>query len=294
MSKRLVHVARDGKVLGQYPTEQLSLLMDSGQFLPTDLCYSDACPEWTPMPEFLKKIQVPKYTRARQVEGSASGESFPRSGHRSGHHTAALLSGWIAFLLMLSAVIGSGFWILTLYSEIARKDAQLDEAGKKLAEKEKENQRLLFVSREVAEAGIVRGSIILRNEAGKRVAMPGIEIYLYPRKVIEGYLDSRTAELGRLPSGTNVDGNDFYTTNLPSPLASTSTDSSGRFEFSVPDPAEYVLVSRINSTSQAGAQVSRIWFVGFNSQDPLNTLVQITESNCVQQFVPSLMIVEGR
>jgi hypothetical protein len=195
---------------------------------------------------------------------------------------------------MLSAVIGSGFWILTLYSEIARKDAQLDEAGKKLSEKEKENQRLLFVSREVAEAGIVRGSIITRNEAGKRVAMPGIEIYLYPRKVIEGYLDSRTAELGRLPSGTNVDGNDFYTTNLPSPLASTSTDSSGRFEFSVPDPAEYVLVSRINSTSQAGAQVSRIWFVSFNSQDPLNTLVQITESNCVQQFVPSLMIVEGR
>ena len=77
------------------------------------------------------------------------------------------------------------------------------------------------------------------------------------------------------------------------PLKTTTTDASGRFEFPVTDPGEYVLFTRMNSFAQ-GAQVLRIWLVAFNSQDPLNTLVQINESNYVQQFVPSLMVVDGR
>ena len=164
---------------------------------------------------------------------------------------------------------------------------------KKLGQKEKENQRLLFVSREVAESGVVRGSVIVRNEAGKRVAMPGVQVFLFPRKVIESYLEARAAEVTRLPAGTSTDGNEFFTANLPQAAASTTTDASGRFEFPVPAPGEYVIFTRMNIFAQ-GAQVARIWFVAFNSQDPLNTLVQINEANCVQQFVPSLMVVEGR
>ena len=41
------------------PAEQLALLTQSGQFLETDLCYSETRKEWVPLPEFLKKIEMP-------------------------------------------------------------------------------------------------------------------------------------------------------------------------------------------------------------------------------------------
>ncbi|MCK9588899.1 MAG: hypothetical protein WC076_00370 [Terrimicrobiaceae bacterium] len=293
MSNRLVHVARNGKVLGQYPPEQLAALIDTGHFLDSDLCYSETCPEWIPMPEFLKKIDAPKYSTVHAGESKPSAGGYPRRGRRSRRNVTALLSGWIAFLLALSAVIGSGFWIASLSSEIGARSARIAELDKKLEEKEKENLKLLFVSREMAESGIVRGCIVLRNEAGKRVAMPGVPVFLFPRKVIENYIETRAGESARIPAGTNVGENEFFTTNLPSPTAATSTDASGRFEFPVSEPGEYVLFTRIGGFAQ-GKQTTRIWFVAFNSQDPLNTLVQISETNCVQQFVPSLMIVEGR
>lgn len=291
MNKRLVHVARDGNVLGQYPVEQLASLSESGFLLDTDLCYSDARPEWAPLPEFLKKTEMPKFSMGRAQDGKRKG--YAGRGHHAKRHFAAILSGWAAFLLALSALVGSGFWIAGLYSEIGQKSDQLEEMEKKLAGKEKENQRLLFVSREVAESGIVRGSVILRSEAGKRVAMPGVQILLFPRKAIESYLAARAADVLRIPVGTSMDGNEFFTAGLPPATASTTTDASGRFEFPISEPGEYVLFTRMNSITQ-GAQVARIWFVAFNSQDPLNTLVQINETNSVQQFVPSLMIVEGR
>ncbi|MFA7343774.1 MAG: hypothetical protein WC003_05675 [Terrimicrobiaceae bacterium] len=293
MSKHLVHVARAGNVIGQYRAEQLPSLVDSGFFFETDLCYSEACPDWTPLPEFLKKIEPPKYLRASEGEGKTSGGRHPGRGRRAKRNTAVLLSGWIAFLLALSVLTGAGFWIAGLHAELRKSSVRFEELEKKIAEKEKENQRLLFVSREVAEPGLVRGSIVLRSESGKRVAMPGVQVFLFPRKAIANYLEGRASEVSRIPAGTTVDGNEFFTAGLPMASAGTTTDASGRFEFSVPDPGEYVLFTRMNSFAQ-GAQVPRIWFVAFNSQDPLNTLVQINEANCVQQFVPSLMIVDGR
>ena len=293
MSSRLIHVARDGKVLGQYPPEQLSALMDTGLFLESDMCYSEACPEWTPLPKFLEKTDAPKYLQGRARESKLSDTTYRGRGKRSKRNRSAILSGWIAFLLALSVLIGAGFWIAGLYEELQQKATQIEEMEKKLAAKEKENQRLLFVSREVAEPGLVRGSIVIRGEGGKRVAMPGVQVFLFPRKVIANYLEGRAAEVSRIPAGTSVDGNEFYTAGLPASAASTTTDASGRFEFPVPEPGEYVLFTRMNIVVQ-GAQASRIWFVAFNSQDPLNTLVQINETNSVQQFVPSLMIVEGR
>ncbi len=291
MSKRLVHVARDGNVIGQYPVEQLAPLAKSGFFLATDLCYSEARPEWTPMPEFLKKSEMPKFSLGRPDDGKKRG--YAGRARHSRQDLSAVLSGWAAFLLALSALVGSGFWIAGLYSEIGQKSDQIEEMEKNLASKEKENQRLIFVSREVAEPGIVRGSAIIRNEAGKRVAMPGVQILLFPRKAIESYLEARAAEASRIPAGTSMDGNRFFTIGLPPATASTTTDASGRFEFPVHEPGEYVIFARMNIVVQ-GAQAERIWFVAFNSQDPLNTLVQINETDCVQQFVPSLMIVEGR
>lgn len=291
---RSVHIARNGKVIGQYPPEQLAALMDSGHFFDSDLCSSEAFPEWTPLPEFLKKIDVPKYSRTKNSDPVVSEKYTSRSDRRSSRRSRpSALIGWIAFLLALAALVGAGFWIAGLYSDLAAQDLRVRELGKQLAAKEKEYQRLLFVAREVAEPGIVRGSIVLRNDAGKRVAMPGVQVSMFSRKVIAGHLEQKGAEAAQLPAGSSVDGAEFFLAGMPAPIAATTTDASGRYEFQVPEPGEYVISSFIASGNAVG-HFNRLWFVSFDSRDALNTAVDITETNVVQQFIPSLMIVHGR
>lgn len=294
MTNRLVQVARNGKIIGQYPPEQLAALVDTGNFLESDICYSEGLPEWLPIGEFLKRTDVPKYSRTKSTP-SSPGTSTRSSRHerRGRQKSGPLIAGWIAFLLAISALAGAGFWIADLYERLASEGERVRQAEEKLAEKEKEYQRMLFVAREISDPGIVRGSMILRNDSGKRVAMPGTQISLFPRKVVEQHLELRKSATEQIPAGTNVDGIAFFLEGMPQPLASTTTDASGRYEFSVPEPGEYVLSATVTSPTPNG-QTRRLWFVGFNSNDPLNTVVDITETNGVQQFIPSLMIVEGR
>jgi hypothetical protein len=295
MSNRIVHVARAGKIIGQYPPEQLAALLDSGHFFESDLCHSESHPEWTPMPEFLKIVAAPKYSKAHAERDRApeTGRSS-RRGHRSRHdHSSAMLSGWVAFLIAVSTLVGAGYWINSLYRELAARTVQVDDLGKQLEEKDKEIQQQLFASRELAENGIALGSLILRNNAGKRVAIPGQQVLLFQRKDIEAYLEMRAARLAQEPSGAPINGPEYFSTDLPKPMNSTTTDASGRFAFPIADPGEYVIFSHMGGLAQ-GAQQSRIWFVAFNSNDPLNTIISLDDMNAVQQFLPSLMIIEGR
>ncbi len=301
MSTRLVQVARNGKIIGQYPPEQLASMMDSGHFFDSDFCLAEGSGEWLPLPEFLKSVEAPRYTRTKSREESepasrsSGGDAPSRHSRRSrkGQAQGAVLAGWIAFLLALSALAGAGFWIAGLYGQLAGMEVKVQETEKQLELKEKENQRLFFAAREVAEEGIVRGSMILRNDAGKRVAMPGVQVSLYRRKELEEHLDERYTKLKQLPDGESVDALQFFQGGMPKAVGSTATDANGRYEFAIPEPGEYI-VSALLSTSSPKGTSSRLWFVAFNSEDPLNTVVDLTESNGVQQLIPSLMIVEGR
>jgi len=295
MTNRLVHVARNGKIIGQFPPEQLASLMDTGHFLDSDQCFSEGSTEWLPLPEFLRKTDAPRYSRTKNREGAgpSSTGSTSRRDRRTQRNAGPILAGWIAFLLTLAALAGSGFWIAGLYVELDGQRVLVEEIQSKLAAKEKDYQRLLFVAREVAEPGLIRGSLILRNDSGKRIAMPGIQVSLYPRKAIEEHLSARSREAAALPAGTTVDAAAFYLKDLPRPIATTTSDASGRYEFQIPEPGEYIIFTTIVSAHQSG-QINRLWFVAFDSRDPLITVVDITETNGVQQFIPSLMIVEGR
>jgi len=296
LKNRTVHVARDGMVIGQYPPMQLVSLLDTGGILPTDLCYSALLPAWTPVLEFIEKTGVEKFSRASapseegSVEKATSRAPFSeRSPSRKRNNAEnTLIGGWMAFLLAAAALVGAVFWILSQQTEIAARDAEIVRLRDEVGKKEKENQRLLFVSRELAELGTVRGSLVMRNMAGKRIAIPGAEVRMFRRNVIEAHLDTRFTEAAGLPADQQRDAAQFLLLGLSAPLASTITDASGRFEFSVPEPGEYVLISQI------AAPRPRLWFVSFDSRDPLNTLVEISEANSVQQLVRSLMILQGR
>ncbi|MEI6034301.1 MAG: hypothetical protein WCS65_08505, partial [Verrucomicrobiae bacterium] len=124
MSDRLIHIARDGKIFGQYSPERLACLVDSGQVVGSDFCYSDAAPEWVTLEEFLKNSGVPKYSRTKESADKPPASS-ERHDHRSGQGIAFALAGWIAFLLVLSASVGSGFWIAQLYGEMGRQGLRI-------------------------------------------------------------------------------------------------------------------------------------------------------------------------
>ncbi|MDX2081820.1 MAG: hypothetical protein SFU53_13635 [Terrimicrobiaceae bacterium] len=297
MSSRMVHVARGGKVIGQYPPEQIASLFDTGHFVPSDLCFSEAIPEWTPVEEFLKKADAPRFSRAKekapepdsQKSGSPQGSRRGSRRSRRGGPSGALLGGWIAFLLALTAVVGLVVWIGALHDQISELKGEVEKAEARAVASEKEYQRLLFVAREVAEPGVARGNVVLRNEAGKRMAIPGLQVGLYPRRQMEDYLDQKFPELASLPQG--ADPLAFLLGGLPQPAATTSTDASGRFEFKVPEPGEYVLVAILGNS---GGETGRVWLVGFDSRDSVNSLIEVNDANSVQQLVRSLMIVEGR
>ncbi len=292
MSSRTIHVAREGRVLGQYPLEQVASLYETGHFVVTDMCYSDAVPEWLPIEEFLQRANPPRFQRGRAMEEEAPRPAPERRSSRRAGRKPAMgsgLSGWILSLFLVAALVGSIFWIMSLHEEILTARADVQKAEAKLAEKEKEYQKMLFVAQEMAESGTVRGSAVLRDGAGKRVAIPGLTVFLLPRETVEKYLDERFEFAAKLPPNTEVNPSKFLLENLPSPTAQTTTDSSGRYEFKIPTPGEYVLVASLEDPS-----ASRVWFVAFNSEDPLNTKVDLNDLNSVQQLVRSLMIVEGR
>jgi hypothetical protein len=291
MKSRTVHVARDGKVIGQYPPDQVASLLETGSFLSTDLCYSESNPTWVPIKEFLEKSGTTKFSRTKDRAAGTLPERRGSSGRSSRKKQAStMIAAWIALLLALAALVGAGFWIFELHKEIAGKDEELAKLRLTVAEKEKENQRLLFVSREVAEPGTVRGSMVLRNDGGKRIAVPGTQVNLFKRNAIESHLDRKFAEAATLPSDAKLDAGAFLVQGLPQPDSTTTTDASGRFEFAVPEAGDYVLIAG----AHASGGTQRLWFVSFDSRDPLNTLVELTDANTVQQFLRSLIIVQGR
>ncbi|MEI6073381.1 MAG: hypothetical protein WCS31_16455 [Verrucomicrobiae bacterium] len=207
----------------------------------------------------------------------------------------AAMRGLIPWLVLGAALAivaaGTTLWALKLTVDVSDLKKNLAAAAAENSELKKNYQNVFFSAREVAAADQVRGRIILRDATQKRVPLPGIQVRLYPRAEIEAHLSARYASIAE------VDGNDpallslHFLKNIPSPIEVASTNSDGRFEFKIPAPGEYVIQTSIRS-AKTGAM--RLWFVAFDSRDPMNTAVDITESNAVQQFNPLLMLVDGR
>ncbi len=291
MKNPLVTVEREDKVIGQFPPRELPALYDTGRIFDSDLCHSEERPEKVSVRRFLRAMEAQEHFHIPTRSDGHGSET--RRKRQTEKFMAPLIAGWAAFLISLALLVASAVWIGSLYGELAKSSARYAELENKLGAKEKDYQRLLFVSREIAEPGLVRGSVILRNEGGKRVAMPGIQVHLHPRETVESHLSAKAEEISKMPDASNIDQAAFYASGLPNPVDSTTTDASGRFEFRVPSEGEYVLYTSISSPTSKGL-ATKLWFVSFNSRDPVNTAVDLGEANCVQQFIPSLMIVNGR
>lgn len=288
MSARLVHVARDGKVIGQFPPTQVATLLERGDFTEEDFCYSDAFGEWLPINEYLQRAAIPKFQRAKE---ETDAPKPPRRPPRAQPGGGAALGAFVAFLFTFAALVGAVFWIANLYDRIEVAKGDVEKARQAQAAAEREYQKLLFLSAETAPEGSVRGSIVLRNSAGRRIAIPGLSLSLYPRDLIEGHLDGVFERIGSMNVG-EAELPVALTDGLGAPASVTTTDASGRFEFKLPGDGEYVIVTVVGAESPE--LPGRVWFVGFNSTDPANTNIELTDGNRVQQFVRNLVVIEGR
>lgn len=280
-----ISVSRNGKVIGEYHPLQMASLLETGHLQGDDYCLDAGSSQWVPIKEFIRRGSVPDYSRKH-----AGAEAPARTQPRRGEGTKL---GWTLILIFAAALMiwGTIFWIGKLSEENAGLRAQLDLADTANTDLKQKYQSLLFAAREVASNDLVRGKVIIRDPTGKRVVLPGIKVRLYPRAEIEAFLSERHSRIAEAGGTDPARLCAHFLKDIPPPIETTTTDSDGRFECKVPQPGEYVIQTSIRS---ANTGEMRLWFVTFDSRDPLNTPVDITESNVVQQFNPLLMFVEGR
>jgi hypothetical protein len=279
-----ISVSRNAKVLGEYHPLQMGSLIETGHLQNEDLCLDPESSQWIPISEFM--LRIPEYSPKHSAETTPPAIAESRQGDRkiSG---IILLLGFIALI----AAWGALFWSGKISAEIDDLKTRLAKAEAATSEWKQKYENVLFAAREVASNDLVRGKVIMRDATGKRVVLPDVKVRLYRRAEIEAYLSDRYA---RIAESGGTDPNRLSThflKSLPAPIETSTTDSDGRFECKIPRPGEYVIQTGIRSAKTGEL---RLWFVTFDSRDPLNTPVDITESNVVRQFNPIFMLNEGR
>jgi len=282
-----VSVKRKDEVIGEYLPLQMGSLLETGHLQNADLCFDLKSGQWIPIRAFLRRRRIPGYSRSggRNFLGSQRGNR-QRQRARS-RLTFRLLLGFFTMALASGAV----FWWGKTAEEIEVLKIAIANAEAANSEWKQKYENVLFAAREVAANDLVRGKVILRNAAGKRIVLPDVKVRLYPRAEIESYLSDRYARIAEAGGADLARLSAHFLKNLPPPLETTTTDSDGRFECKIPKPGEYVLQTGIRSAKTGEV---RLWFVAFDSRDPLNTPVDITEANVVRQFNPIFMLSEGR
>ncbi len=278
-----VNISRDGKTLAEYSLLQLPSLLETGHLKEGDLCLDSATEKWVPIREFMRTI--PDYSRRR---GTPLVET-----EREGRFSSTRSINWIPWAIatvVLVTAIPLGFLSVALQQEVAVLKDRVASAEAESTRWQSEYNKVLFAASEVAPEDVVRGRLIVRDTSGKRMSPPNVKVRLYPRRQIEEFLAERdaTARAAGLSGESLVV---HFASGLPDPMEISTTNSDGRFEFAIPEPGEYVIQAGVFS-ARNGQRIS--WFVSFDSRDPLNTPVDLTESNRVRQYLPLLMVVEGR
>jgi len=282
-----IRVSRSGKIIGEYPVHEIGSLLETGHFQDEDLCCEPGGSTWVSLKSFLRKESGPGGSSDSKSEGSGSQREKRRLRRARSRNFWILLSG----IISAAVVLGAYLWVGKISGETEELKARLVRSEAANLEWKQKYQNVLFAAREVAANDLVRGRVVIRDAAGKRVVLPGIKVRLYPRQEIETFLSERHARISEAGGADPASLSVHFLKQLPPPIETVATDSDGRFECKVPGPGEYVIQTSIRS-AQSGAM--RLWFVTFDSRDPLNTPVDITESNAVQQFNPLFMLVEGR
>ncbi|GAB4164470.1 MAG: hypothetical protein Fur0032_00400 [Terrimicrobiaceae bacterium] len=197
---------------------------------------------------------------------------------------------FVAALLALAVVALLGY-VIFLRSENIRLELARSEAFRERDALRGEVSALTQAAEGIREPGVVHGRVVLRDQQGRRRAIPGVVVRLYERSTIENHLMERARVMPSAGVGSGYSLASHFGGNLPTPLATCTTDSAGNFEMITPGPGTYVLqVGTIEKTSRT----LRLWLLSVDTSDPLNTAIEINPEKEVKNFDPLLMIREAR
>lgn len=290
--KRPIHVARSGRILGEFSSSDLAAMLESAELLPNDLCYIEHENLWVPVADYVAASSLPKFQPPPASEAEEKEDEVSAFMALFSTPTMVLL-GWVLFLIVCAVGVGLGVKIYSLTNEVSRAEAESKSLKHRLQTQEQEYRELLTKKETGEDPSTLRGKVILQSENGEPILMPDFVLRLYPRQTIEAHLQSYGTELSALNQTENPEVLAQVLNTLPPPLAETSTNAIGEYEFTLLDDSEYVIHSSMSIPTGGKSRVL-LWFLGVSRGDAIGLPVNVTDWNRVGNYTPELMIVPGR
>lgn len=326
VNPHLISVARDGVALGEFSPEQIQSRLRIGVLLPSDHFFDNEKRTWRQLAEWAspraaavedagpEAVRPPEAVvppagdsalseeedearkeggtweerEARQRKRSSRGKPQGRR-KRQKHPASAALPGWIACLFAVGAAVALYVWAQEQRDTVKIKDAKLLEMGEQV----EALKRKVALLDEMSPAGILRGVLVTESAPGKLAFLSGVTVAILraedarpailrmanePAAVTEGELAAQVTQLQAL---------------LPAPLAVTVSDSSGRFEFALPEPGNYILFSTF--FLQASTGPSRlVWLIEIENTGEPAQMLSLSEKNAITLNNPAIRIRPAR
>jgi len=150
-------------------------------------------------------------------------------------------------------------------------------------------EELAYLRVGIAPQDEVHGWLVLRASDGTRTLAPTVAVRLYQRDDITAFLADEAPKL--MENMQNDLGLRMCMSLLPEPLLTTLTNQFGAFDIKLPEPGQYVIFSEV-SIQHSGKYY--VWLLEFNSNDEVNTPIELSPTNAIRSFDPRLMLREAR
>jgi hypothetical protein len=288
--KRPVHIARKGRMIGEFSSSDLPVLLERGEILKDDTCYIEETNEWLPVCEYIQATATPK-ARVAPESNEPAFEPPQAPSVLLGSMGLVVLS--VVLLFSLALIAAAGAWVYSLQSQLNSAMAQVSDLQNELLSRPKPASPEEAAPQMPAERTKVVGTVEIRDEEGKKRPLPGFYVDLYEEKKIRDYLLSRSLDLAAFKQSRDPDVLNRVLRDMPAALLKTTTNAEGDYEFKLPAEGRYVVYSSMTIDGPSGPEIL-LWFLSFATDDPLNLPVNINEENRSTRLEPEFLIKLGR
>ncbi len=293
----------DGDVLGPIERRHLEAIWRAGLFPSDAVGFDPAGEEWSPLADWFpggiaEKKSEPAPPPSEKKFRPPPPEMAPLPPSRNHHgrprkRSKKKILKWqvVSILAFLVAILVGVAMFMRADSVAAERDRFKERAESlqaKLREREEALERLSQATGEVLPPDQIQGRLVLRASDGTPVPQQGVKVLLYNRRDLERYLGESLRHSAEERDAAEVARH--LVNHLPFPIATTTTDSKGGYEFRLQAPGEFVLHTNLLQTP-AGPM---LWFLGFDSAKPPHTRIDFLDTNRSTSLVPGLVVVPAR
>jgi hypothetical protein len=288
--KRPVTVARKGRILGEFSSGDLPALIQSGEILPDDNCYLEETNEWQPVRIHIEATETPK--------ARAAMEEFVDPEERISGPVMVLQLRGVAMLvftglLVLALFVAAGVWIATLSRQLAESTMRVADLQVQLFNLPASGDEFDPRPKIPKSRSKVVGQAFRMDEYGGKQLLTGFFIDLYEEKPLREYLESRSLDLAAFKQTMDQEILGRVLRDLPPPIRKTTTNANGLYEFELPAEGRYVIYSSTTQDGLFGPEI-QLWLLSFDTADPLNLPVNITDDTRSTRYEPEFLIRLGR